>query len=204
MTSQSKRDLILKTAKELFAEKGYYSTTIDEVAERAGVAKGSIYTYFKSKHDLFVKTIIEDVEEIIRRIESQVVNIESIEGKIRKGVELYLDYFESNLPFFKVLFLERRVLVKESDGEEEECFRGLYHKFVNLLSGALERAIKKGEIRSLNPKVLAIGMIGGIDRILFTYLYGDNEKDLSPREAVGTLLEAIFNGITTKSKEEET
>ncbi|NJE13628.1 TetR/AcrR family transcriptional regulator [Thermococcus sp. LS2] len=46
------REKILKAARELFAEKGYDKTTVDEIVERAGVAKGTFYNYFKSKEEL--------------------------------------------------------------------------------------------------------------------------------------------------------
>ncbi|RKY95393.1 MAG: hypothetical protein DRQ06_03760 [Candidatus Hydrothermota bacterium] len=193
MTSQSTRDIILKAAKELFAERGYYSTTVDDVAERAGVAKGSIYTYFNSKYELFVTALLQDFEEIVRKIDEKVGNIDRIEERIFRGVDIYLDYFEGNLFFFKSLFLERRVLVKESQGEAEDGFWKLYQRFTDQLASAFQIGIDRGEIKPLNPRVLAIGLIGGIDRILFSCLRKDEKT--SPRENVRVFLEAFFNGV---------
>ena len=193
MTSQSTRDIILRAAKEVFAEKGYFSTTVDDVAERAGVAKGSIYTYFNSKYKLFVTALLQDFEKIVRRIEEKVGGIDRIEERILRGVDIYLDYFEENLFFFKSLFLERRVLIKESQEEAEDGFWKLYQRFIDQLASAFQIGIDKGEIRPLNPRVLAIGLIGGIDRILFSCLR--KEEKTSPKENVKIFLEAFFEGV---------
>jgi len=193
MTSQSTRDIILKAAKEVFAEKGYYSTTVDDVAERAGVAKGSIYTYFNSKYELFVTALLQDFEEIVRKIEGKIEKIDRIEERIFRGVDIYLDYFEENLFFFKSLFLERRVLIKESQEKAEDGFWKLYQRFTDQLASAFQIGIDKGEIKPLNPRVLAIGLIGGIDRILFSCLRG--EEKTSPKKNVSIFVEAFLEGV---------
>jgi len=193
MTSQSTREIILKAAKEVFAEKGYYSTTVDDVAERAGVAKGSIYTYFNSKYELFVTALLQDFEEIVRKIEGKIEKIDRIEERIFRGVDIYLDYFEENLFFFKSLFLERRVLIKESQEKAEDGFWKLYQRFTDQLASAFQIGIDKGEIKPLNPRVLAIGLIGGIDRILFSCLRG--EEKTSPKKNVSIFVEAFLEGV---------
>lgn len=58
----SKRDLIMSTAKSLFIEKGFRGTTISMIAEKAGIAKGSVYSYFSSKLEI-VKALLLQVDE---------------------------------------------------------------------------------------------------------------------------------------------
>lgn len=50
---ENRRKLILKTAREVFAKHDYFLTTVDMIASAAGLAKGTIYLYFKNKEDLF-------------------------------------------------------------------------------------------------------------------------------------------------------
>jgi len=50
---RNRTDQILEAAEKLFAQKGFYSTTVGEIAEKAGIAKGTIYLYFRDKRDLF-------------------------------------------------------------------------------------------------------------------------------------------------------
>ncbi|OPX32965.1 MAG: hypothetical protein B1H11_13325, partial [Desulfobacteraceae bacterium 4484_190.1] len=61
---QDKKALVLESAKEIFAKKGYYSATIAEIANNAGVAEGTIYTYFKNKEDLLFSIIRMHFEQL--------------------------------------------------------------------------------------------------------------------------------------------
>jgi len=58
----------MEKAKNLFAEKGYHSVTMEEVAEACGVAKGTVYLYFDTKADLFIKIFVEAHREIIEQV----------------------------------------------------------------------------------------------------------------------------------------
>ncbi|NJE84869.1 TetR/AcrR family transcriptional regulator [Thermococcus sp. CX2] len=78
------RERILKAAEELFAEKGYDKTTVDEIVEKAGVAKGTFYNYFKSKEELIKIVALQSLpysairEELEREHESLTEFLHSI------------------------------------------------------------------------------------------------------------------------------
>jgi TetR/AcrR family transcriptional regulator len=74
-----KREKILRTAAMLFADQGFARTDVAQIAQRAGVAKGSIYNYFESKEDLYL-TVCRDGLERSR---------EAVYGDIRPGWDLY-------------------------------------------------------------------------------------------------------------------
>ena len=58
------KQTIQNTAKEIFFEKGYASSTIEEISRRAGIGKGSLYYYFKTKDDLFLSLTFPVLEKI--------------------------------------------------------------------------------------------------------------------------------------------
>jgi AcrR family transcriptional regulator len=60
---QSSRNKIIKTAIELFATLGYHTTSMDKVAKAAGISKGLIYNYFKSKDELLEAVLMDRMEE---------------------------------------------------------------------------------------------------------------------------------------------
>lgn len=78
--SESKRierkQLILDKALEVFAEKGYCSTSVDDIVKKAGISKGLIYTYFKSKEDIFLD-IADNWQDISQRNNTFMEHIES-------------------------------------------------------------------------------------------------------------------------------
>ena len=59
-----RRDEILRTATDLFSEKGYHELTMEEIAEEIGVSKGTIYNYFSSKENLYLEILRESFEAI--------------------------------------------------------------------------------------------------------------------------------------------
>ena len=65
-----KRQEILDAAIKLFSERGFEKTTVDEIAARANVGKGTIYLYFENKEQIFFAVIKEGMTEINRRFEA--------------------------------------------------------------------------------------------------------------------------------------
>ena len=63
---------VLQAAEKLFAERGFYPTTIDDIAKEARLAKGTIYLYFTSKVDLFFSAIERKLDILLRKIEKEV------------------------------------------------------------------------------------------------------------------------------------
>src|SRR5262245_47963863 len=61
--------LILQAAEDTFAEKGYYETSMDEIAARVGIAKGTVYLHFPSKEALIIKIFIREMERFLQKAE---------------------------------------------------------------------------------------------------------------------------------------
>ncbi len=65
---ERKRQRIVKAAAALFIRQGYRKTSVDQVAQRAGVAKGTVYLYFKNKSELLVQAIVEEKRRYISQV----------------------------------------------------------------------------------------------------------------------------------------
>lgn len=92
----SKKQSIYETAAKLFGEKGFEGTSLDEVAEKAGVAKGTIFYHFQSKEELFSALIKEGIEVLsqdIARINSKNVGIDK---KLNLLIECHFDFFKKH------------------------------------------------------------------------------------------------------------
>src|SRR5215203_59094 len=66
---QERAALILDIAQDVFADKGYYDASIDEIAARAGIAKGTVYLHFSSKEDLLVALVEQQINEFLARVD---------------------------------------------------------------------------------------------------------------------------------------
>src|SRR5437879_8150001 len=83
---QEREALILQVAEEVLVEKGYYETSIDEIASRVGIAKGTVYLHFPSKEELVFALVMREVKQVIADAEA----IASSEGSAQSKLERIL------------------------------------------------------------------------------------------------------------------
>ncbi len=93
---------ILIAAENTFARHGYYQARMDDIAEAAELAKGTLYYYFKSKDEIYMHLLERESrrvhEEILKRISDESTFLEALE----EATEFYLEYFEKNPSFLKM------------------------------------------------------------------------------------------------------
>lgn len=107
---QRNRNLILHAAEELFSEKGYQGATVQHISERAGLSKGAIYLYFKSKEELFLTVCLKGVEWFGTSLETAAAGAGGLEERIRAVYLAYIRHSLEEPDVFCVLrdsFLER-------------------------------------------------------------------------------------------------
>src|SRR5215469_11344871 len=85
---QEREELILQAAEEMLAEKGYYETSMDEIAVRVGIAKGTVYLHFPRKEDLVMAIFERSVRKILEGVEASIAS----ETTIRAKLEVVLRY----------------------------------------------------------------------------------------------------------------
>src|SRR5450759_1771466 len=69
---QEREALILQAAEEVLMEKGYHETSIDEIASRVGIAKGTVYLHFARKEDLVIALFERDLEKFLQLVETTI------------------------------------------------------------------------------------------------------------------------------------
>jgi TetR/AcrR family transcriptional regulator, fatty acid metabolism regulator protein len=104
-----RKESIIQAAIEVFSKKDFQTASISEIAQRAGVADGTIYQYFKNKEDLFFSIPIEKTKEFRGQLELHLEGISGAFNKIRKFVWYFLYFFKTNPEYGRILLLEMRV-----------------------------------------------------------------------------------------------
>jgi AcrR family transcriptional regulator len=84
---QEREDLILQAAEELFLEKGFYDTSIDDIAARVGIAKGTVYLHFASKEELVFALLQRDVRQLLEEVDGILALSESATARLRAIME---------------------------------------------------------------------------------------------------------------------
>jgi len=104
-----RRESMVQAAIEVFSKKDFQAASISEIAQRAGVAEGSIYQYFKNKEDLFFSIPMEKTKEFRTQLELHLEGISGAFNKIRKFVWYFLYFFKVNPEYGRILMLGMRV-----------------------------------------------------------------------------------------------
>jgi AcrR family transcriptional regulator len=104
LPAAERRAAILSAALEVFAERGYHGTSIDDVAQAAGVSKALIYEYFSSKRELHGTLLGEHVAELFARLQANATAGATGEERLRGGVDAFLAFVEAHRDAFRVLF----------------------------------------------------------------------------------------------------
>jgi AcrR family transcriptional regulator len=137
---EHRREMIISTAEQVFSQRGYESATMDYVAEKAELSKGTLYLYFKSKPELLLGLVVSNLKQINQRY--QAILEEPINGyaQITKIGETYFTYFEKK-PKLLELFGQAEALsgdslqtsrsMKEWNIENKKSFQKLQVAFVN-------------------------------------------------------------------------
>ena len=109
---QEKRGIILETALELFARRGYHETTISLIAREAGISKGLVYNYFESKETLLAEIITEGMNELLQDIRIG-DNPSFTKEMLQEYIHITFRKLEENTKFYQLFFsliIQPRVL----------------------------------------------------------------------------------------------
>jgi len=167
---------IMEAAESIFAEKGFYLATVEEIAQKADLGKGTIYLHFENKRGLFLSIIERKLDILLKKIEEGIKEGDSPAEKIRLATEIHFKFLEKNRNFFKIIHIFSNQFKK---GMGEELFKKVVVKnsrYLEILQTLIEQATKKKEIKSLNSKKLAVILVG-IVHSLTVYWISQNEKD---------------------------
>jgi AcrR family transcriptional regulator len=104
MSAADRRAAILDASRGAFAERGFHQTSLDAVAERAGVSKALLYEHFGSKRELFAAMLEMHVHELIERINGAVAAAEPGEARLRAGLEAFFDFVEERRGAWRIMF----------------------------------------------------------------------------------------------------
>jgi AcrR family transcriptional regulator len=141
---------ILSAARGVFAEKGFNSATMDDIAEAAGVAKGTIYLYFPSKREVFLETFRAGTISLHEEVARNMAEAPDAPTRVRAFIRTRLDYAERNRDFFRIYYTEFNNMLLHPVHVREE-FQQLYEKHARTLESVLRDGMESGEVRPLDP-----------------------------------------------------
>lgn len=186
------RKEILSAAEKLFAAKGFFPTTMSEIAQEAQFGTGTLYKYFKSKEDLYFTLIEEKTEEINQLVKSELSKKIPVLERIERGLHLQFEFVEENRDFFRIYISERNRFewtVKDDLG------KGIHEKmvaYIDLLAQVMRQGIKEGAFKSRDPIDLAHALVGIVNSFIFEWLIASYPYPLISK--IDTVLDIFLRG----------
>jgi TetR/AcrR family transcriptional regulator len=207
-----KRERILHAATRLFAERGFNQTDMDEIARRSGVAKGSLYNYFRSKDDLFLHVCRDAIERSRKATWGEVRDdwdiYEVVEHIFRAHVRFefsYPEYHRLHLNFSSAR-MERFAdkLAVESEQHTSRRLKSLLAE--GMRGGTVRRDLDASMAAFMINSLYILFMASLVSRYYRLRLkeYLDIEEDLTPRSLENYLeriIQFIFNFLKPSGEE---
>ena len=149
-----KQQEILRAAKEVFFQKGVHRATMDDVAARAEVAKGTLYLYFQSKEDVLAHLLLEGLSILLDRLEAAYAPQDQLpaEERIRRLAMAYLDFSRTYPDHFRLLMAFDRGRFQERVPAElyQEVFEGSMQG-LELVARAMREGVEAGSFEVNDP-----------------------------------------------------
>lgn len=173
---------IVECAAEIFSQREFHEVLTDDIAQRLGIGKGTIYRYFESKEELYLAAVAEGLNGLHTAITSVLQQSAALETTIEAVVRTMINYFWRRRDFFVLVHR----LEPKLKAEERADWQSRRNEVVTMVRRVLEHAATRGEIGSLNAR-LAVEVLFGMIRAACLYrLDSDRPEDLT------RLVTAIF------------
>jgi len=147
---QERADLILQAAEAVLAEKGYYDTSMDEIAARVGIAKGTVYLHFPSKEDMVFALFEREMETFLRIVEQTTASLATPQNKLEQILhEMYQGLLGKRMQL--LLSFYSNMDVRQGLLEKKGQLRNRLEKLSAAITTLLEEGKATGEFDTAIP-----------------------------------------------------
>jgi len=192
----STKEKILDAALEVFSEKGFHPATVDEIADRAGVGKGTLYRYFSNKEALFNELVGLRLEELEGSAKAVLDGHDDVLTMIAKYLRTYFEFFDRNQRLYRLIVQERLDV-----GEQvQDLYIKKVMRRIPLLKRKIHEASQRGVLKDVDFQMVFYGVMGFIHGVIQKWLACDCSYPLV--EELPTVMEVLFYGFVKGSKTE--
>lgn len=190
--STNRRIQILDAGARVFAKRGFARTKVEEIAQLAGVAKGTVYLYFPTKEALFLAVADRIMQRLQDLIHSSLEGVENGLLRMNIAVYQYLSFFDENPELFEI-FIHERAEFRDRKDSTYLTYRNIHLK---QLQQRLAEMRSKGIVRDIDP-VAVSQLIGDLlYGCVYTHLLRRPRAPLTGLHSA--IMDIIFSGILSE------
>lgn len=192
------RQDIIDAATRVFAEKGFFCATLDEVAQEAEFSKGALYLHFSSKDDLLYN-VISSKTSYLSQVLNDILNMKSeFQEELRALLKKLAEMAFAEKDFFSLFITQHAEFYKSLSPDKAKEICAVHSKFDKTLVCRIEKAIEDGELRDITPRAIHGLIRGASEYMMFTRWNYDTFDELL--SAVDIFIDVLFNGIARKKE----
>jgi AcrR family transcriptional regulator len=184
------RKKILEAAITVFSQSGYHLSSMEHIAQCAGVAKGTLYYNFSSKSELFTAAVTEGLETIIAQMAQALTSDlpfhEHFETLIARTVALHLQHRDLTKIFTREL----------SQGIEPEVLRAVdavRQRYLRFIAEVLQEGQRAGYLKPLDAHLAAVGLTALLDGLCHYYLH--HQEEIHAEQIIHLMTEILSSGL---------
>jgi AcrR family transcriptional regulator len=145
---EQQRQRILDAARTVFFRDGFMPANLDEVAHRAGVAKGTLYRYFENKAELYVAVLSANGDAFERKMRETIVPDLDPAEQLRRLARFYVSHWTAHREYFQIFWaLDNESVIGELPDAVVTQVTALWEKCLRMLEEVLERGVRDGVFR---------------------------------------------------------
>jgi AcrR family transcriptional regulator len=189
--AENKKNEIIDAALKLFAQQGYHSTTLDEVATVIGVSKATLYYYFRNKEEIIRAILHRSLDRMKQTLEIRKSPLSTRE-KLRQFIEYHVVFASDNAELANITFEQLNILPKRS----REVVKRKQREVVTFLQNLLQQGIDEGIVSIDDTKMAAFAIIGMCN---WAYHWYRPEGKMRPRHIADIYIKLLENGYITNT-----
>jgi len=204
---EKKRNVIIRASLRVFARKGYETTVLDEVAREAGLAKGTLYLYFKDKEDLYFQVMLTVLERFEAFVGQQIGQSENPLEKMAAVARAQIGFFADNPSYFRLFMV---AFTPEMATIHKKLLEPLFKKRRRLseyLHALIEEGKAKGLIRGdIDTADVVFSYMGMVNQavqsvcMLWAGKVPPGEHKTSPQNKTEAIMKILVQGIAARSE----
>ena len=193
--ANDKYQRILEAAIKVFAEQGFFQSTIAQVAREAGVADGTIYLYFKNKDDILVQFFNYKTKQVFSGFREEVNKGQNAVEKLRNLVRRHLAEFQRDRNM-AILYQSE---THQSMRMAEEQIREMSSMYLDIVAEIVEQGQQEGLMRkNLYSSLVKRFILGAVDEVINTWIHSGGDYDLV--SMADPLVDLFIEGVGSRGE----
>lgn len=190
---QLRREMIIEAAQGLFEQKGFEQTTVEEIAVSAELGKGTIYSYFKSKEEIYIAILEKRLDLLEQKMRDAIANPKTAVDALYGLYDAFIEYHRERKGFIDTLFVQVDGQILYRLGGVVGGLKSKASVWKEIVGHTIQWGIERGEFSQIDVERVSNTVVGMILGLIVQFEMGQINEDLAGyRDAVFKL---ILEGI---------